>query len=186
MFEEGKGSEHSSSSSSGGGGGEGGRGAGTNSGNDELMAELIRHRDELYSSFLLSSASHSTSHGVPTLVKTLDAAAWTLKLARSIDARLQNSPKINAFFTRLEEAERDCVRYARQGFGHVKVLVVEGLAGSGKSTLANRLRVITRGTAITDLPPALVEVRGKSVPGVCPIDPHRPFCRPVSFSLTLL
>jgi thymidylate kinase len=93
------------------------------------------------------------------MLKTLDAAVQTLKLARMMDATLQHNPKIDDFFLQLETVERDCFRFARQGFGHVKVLVIEGLSGSGKSTLANRLKVITRGTALTEVPIELVGVR---------------------------
>lgn len=93
------------------------------------------------------------------MLKTLDAAVQTLKLARMLDTSLQNNTKIDDFFEQLATVERDCFRFARQGFGHVKVLVIEGLSGSGKSTLANRLRVITGGTALTEVPIELVGVR---------------------------
>ena len=78
--------------------------------------EWDKHRDELYDCLMYptattSSSSGQSSHGVPTLLKTLDAAVWILKLARMIDSRLQNNTKIDAFYQQLETIERDCNRY---------------------------------------------------------------------------
>ena len=77
--------------------------------------EWDKHRDELYDCLMYptttSSSSSQSSHGVPTLLKTLDAAVWILKLARMIDSRLQNNTKIDVFYQQLETIERDCNRY---------------------------------------------------------------------------
>ena len=81
--------------------------------------EWEKHRDELYDCLMhptaaSSSSSSQSSHGVPTLLKTLDAAVRILKLARMIDSRLQNNTKIDVFYQQLETIERDCNRYFNQ------------------------------------------------------------------------
>ena len=122
---------------------------------DDDDDEINRQRDLLYG-IIIPTAS---PHGVPSLPKSLDAAILFLRLAKSIDKRLQDNPKIDDFFDYLITVEKDSMRIARQGFGHLKVVVVEGLLSSGKSTLINGLKIVTKGTAFEGVPANLLEVK---------------------------
>lgn len=117
--------------------------------------EINRQRDLLYGIVIPTTSPH----GVPSLPKSLDAAILLLRLAKSIDKRLQDNPKIDDFFDYLTTIEKDSTRIARQGFGHLKVVVVEGLLSSGKSTLINGLKIVTKGTAFEGVPANLLEVK---------------------------
>lgn len=121
----------------------------------ESEEEIMRQRDILYSTIIPTSSPH----GVPSLIKTLDAAILFLKMARAIDKRLQNSSKIEEFFDYLYTIEQENARTARIGFGNLKVLVIEGLMSSGKSTLINGLKTITRASVITAVPALLLEIK---------------------------
>lgn len=121
---------------------------------NEDVEEQIQ-RDLMYDTIL----PKTSVHGVKILMKTLDSAILLLKVALSVDKRLQKNPKIDNFFEYLCKIEQNCVRVARQGFLNFKVLIVEGLQSSGKSTLINGLKSITRGTAITSIPAHLLAVR---------------------------
>lgn len=85
-------------------------------------------------------------HGVPSMVKTLDAAMLILRIARSADPTLSSSQAIDDFFMFMNEVAVNSSRISRQGFGDVKVLCIEGLSCSGKSTLVQGL--VTRAGAI--------------------------------------
>ena len=122
---------------------------------EDSEEEIARQRDLIYSTIIPTSSPH----GVPSLFKTFDAAVLYLKIARAIDKRLQNNTKIDEFFDYLTTIELDITRTARQGFGHIKVLIIEGLMSSGKSTLINGLKTITRATAITAIPARIVEIK---------------------------
>ena len=117
--------------------------------------EIDRQRDLLYGILIPTTSPH----GVPSLPKSLDAAILFLRLAKSIDKRLQDNPKIDDFFDYLLTIEKDNMRIARHGFGHLKVVVVEGLLSSGKSTLINGLKIVTKGTAFEGVPANLLEVK---------------------------
>lgn len=121
----------------------------------DSFEEGLRERDSLYD-IIIPVAS---PHGVPSLPKTLDAAIIFLKLAQMVDKRLQNNPKIDSFFEYLTSIEQDTVRISKQGFGNVKVLVVEGLLSSGKSTLINGLKAVTQATVIEGIPGDLLEIK---------------------------
>lgn len=117
--------------------------------------EACKQRQALYKIIIPATSPH----GVPSLLKTLDAAVLFLKIARSIDTRLQNIPEIDDFFDYLMQVEQDMVRIAKQGFGSLKVLIIEGLLSSGKSTLINGLKSITRASTIEGVPANLLEVK---------------------------
>lgn len=69
--------------------------------------------------------------------RTLDSAALVLKLARSLEPKLQ-IPSLDPFFAKLVIIEQaGMMRW--NDFSGTKVVVVEGLAGSGKSTLIQGL-----------------------------------------------
>ena len=84
-------------------------------------------------------SSMVSPHGVPSMVKSLDAALLILRIARSADPTLASSPIVYDFFQMINEVAVNSVRISRQGFGDLKVLCVEGLSGSGKSTLVKGL-----------------------------------------------
>ena len=117
--------------------------------------EACKQRQALYKIIIPATSPH----GVPSLLKTLDAAVLFLKIARSIDTRLQNISEIDDFFDYLMQVEQDMVRIAKQGFGTLKVLIIEGLLSSGKSTLINGLKSITRASTIEGVPANLLEVK---------------------------
>jgi hypothetical protein len=121
----------------------------------KLAEEASRQREALYKIIIPTTSPH----GVPSLVKSLDAAVLFLKVARSIDTRLQNIPEIDDFFEYLMQVEQDMVRIAKQGFGNIKVLIIEGLLSSGKSTLMSGLKSITQASTIEGVPANLLEVK---------------------------
>lgn len=121
----------------------------------DSFEESLRERDSLYD-IIIPLAS---PHGVPSLPKTLDSAIIFLKLAQLVDKRLQNNPKIDNFFEYLTTIEQDAVRISKQGFGKIKVLVVEGLLSSGKSTLINGLKAVTQATVVEGIPGDLLEIK---------------------------
>jgi hypothetical protein len=121
----------------------------------DKFEESLRERDSLYD-IIIPLAS---PHGVPSLPKTLDSAIIFLKLAHLVDKRLQNNPKIDNFFEYLAIMEQDAVRISKQGFGNIKVLVVEGLLSSGKSTLINGLKAVTQATVVEGIPGDILEIK---------------------------
>ena len=69
--------------------------------------------------------------------KTLDSAALILRLARSIEPRLQDS-SLDDFYNKLTEVERAGMTRWKD-FNGTQVVVIEGLAGSGKTVLIKGL-----------------------------------------------
>ena len=121
----------------------------------ESEGEITRQRDILYGIMIPTSSPH----GVTCLMKTLDASILFLKMSRLIDRRLQNNSKIDEFFEYLNTIEQDNARISRNGFGHLNVLVIEGLLSSGKSTLIDGLKTVTGASTITGVPALLLEIK---------------------------
>lgn len=121
----------------------------------ESEEEITRQRDVLYGIIVPTSSPH----GVTCLMKTLDASILFLKMSRLIDKRLQNNSKIDEFFDYLNTIEQDNARISRNGFGNLKVIVIEGLLSSGKSTLIDGLKTVTGASTITGVPALLLEIK---------------------------
>jgi len=83
---------------------------------------------------------------IQSLVKSLDSALLILRLARTVDSKL-DTPEINDFYEYLKEVERNG-SLIRQGFGGLKVLSIEGLEGCGKTTLIEGLVAKTGATTM--------------------------------------
>lgn len=69
--------------------------------------------------------------------RVLDSALIVLRVARSLDSRLQNNADIDDFYRCLESVER--VGFTTKSFDNKTVVVIEGLEGSGKSSVADKL-----------------------------------------------
>ena len=93
-----------------------------------------------------SLSSIVSPHGVPSMVKSLEACLLILRIAQSADPRLNKNHDVHRFFEFLSEVARSNNRVSRQGFQGLKVLCIEGLPGSGKSTLVEGL--VSRAGAI--------------------------------------
>lgn len=81
----------------------------------------------------LVSILNSCSIGKEYSYTSLESAALVLKIAQSLDFRLQNDIHIDDFFTKLEVLERKKLKCV--SFGSKCVVSVEGLPKSGKSKL---------------------------------------------------
>mmetsp|Transcript_25565 Transcript_25565/g.24443 ORF Transcript_25565/g.24443 Transcript_25565/m.24443 type:complete len:322 (+) Transcript_25565:274-1239(+) len=108
----------------------------------------IKEKNEfdVRSSMYTALSSVISSHSVPSLVKSLDSALLILRLARTVDSKL-DTPEINDFYEYLKEVERNG-SLIRQGFGGLKVLSIEGLEGCGKTTLIEGLVAKTGATTM--------------------------------------
>ena len=108
--------------------------------------QVVQEKSPFNAEICNSLSSIISPHGVPSMVKSLEACLLILRIAQSADPRLNYNRDINQFFNILTDVARSNSRMSRQGFQGLKVLCIEGLPGSGKSTLVEGL--VSRAGAI--------------------------------------